>query len=169
MLQLFKVTEYLHSNRICHRDLKPDNVLVCEKMDSPYNKGVDSFAVQIKVIDFNVAVKLSSEDDLIMGSTGLKEWSAPETRQQLYSDCKIDCWSLGCLMFMLCTGKQPFGPHDKIEVSPEFNLLQKLNAYSESGTFSDMVDLIGKLLISDPEKRLSSKEALQHPWMRLST
>ena len=80
MLQLLQVTDYLHTNRICHRDLKPDNVLVTARKDSPGEMGGDSSAVQIKVIDFNVAVQLSNEDDLIMGSTGLREWSAPETR-----------------------------------------------------------------------------------------
>ena len=75
-------------------------------MDSPrkQGRGSSSNAVEIKIIDFNAAVKLEKDDDQIMGSTGLKEWSAPETRTQLYSDLKIDCWTLGCLMFMLCTG-----------------------------------------------------------------
>ena len=60
--------------------------------------------MKVKVIDFNVAVKVDDETSQIQGGTGLKEWSAPETRQKLYSDFKIDCWTLGCVMFLLCTG-----------------------------------------------------------------
>ena len=149
--------------------MKPDNILVTANMDSPRKRGHGANAINVKVIDFNAAVKLKNDEDKIMGSTGLKEWSAPETRKQLYTDTKIDCWTLGCLMFMLCTGHQPFESTDKIEISPKFNLLQKLNAYCESSSFSDLVDFISKLLMSDPEKRLSSSEALQHPWMRPRT
>ena len=64
--------------------------------------------ILIKVIDFNVSVLLDDEDAKITGGTGLKEWSAPETRTQLHTDFNIDCWSLGCIMFLMCTGKQPF-------------------------------------------------------------
>ena len=57
------------------------------------------------MIDFNVAVEWTEEDPRISGGTGLKEWSAPETRNKLHTDSKIDCWTLGCVMYFLCTGK----------------------------------------------------------------
>ena len=60
--------------------------------------------LQVKLIDFNVAVKVE-KDAKITGGTGLKEWSAPETRKQLHNDFKIDCWTLGCVMYFLCTGQ----------------------------------------------------------------
>ena len=74
------------------------------------------------MIDFNVSVKLEDEDDKVRGPTGLKEWSAPETRSQYETDFKIDCWTLGCVMFYICTGEQPFKREDKIEITPEFDL-----------------------------------------------
>ena len=53
---------------VCHRDLKPDNIIVDEYFT-------------LYVIDFNVAVKFSdATQDEIIGGTGLKQWSAPETR-----------------------------------------------------------------------------------------
>ena len=54
MTQLFQAIEYLHRNRICHRDLKPDNILVAQKQP-----------IKIKVIDFNVAVELDDDETLI--------------------------------------------------------------------------------------------------------
>jgi len=50
-----------------HRDLKPDNIMVAP---GPW----------VTVIDFNVAYELKGDSVRIIGSTGLKEWSAPETR-----------------------------------------------------------------------------------------
>ena len=122
-------------------------------------------SVKVKVIDFNVAVKLDDEAQ-ILGGTGLKEWSAPETRLKLHTDYKIDCWTLGCIMIFLCTGNQPFKREDKIKMTPEFGLIDKMSDYREKNSFSDMVDFIGKLLINDPEKRLSAVEALAHPFLR---
>ena len=118
------------------------------------------------MIDFNVAVKLERDDSKIRGSTGLKEWSAPETRHTLYSDLTIDCWTLGCIMFLLCTGAQPFSPTDKIE--PHFNFIHKLTDYCESENFYEMVDFIDKLLVADPKIRLTAREALAHPWLKAS-
>ena len=160
MTQLFEAINYLHRNRICHRDLKPDNILVTQESDATApNK------VKIKLIDFNVSVKLEDENSKVKGPTGLKEWSAPETRLKYETDLKIDCWTLGCVMFFLCTGEQPFERHDKIEITPEFNLKQKLMDYCESNYFNEMVDFISNLLVNDPDARLSSIQALSHPWI----
>ena len=68
-------------------------------------------------------------------------------------------------MFFLCTGEQPFERHDKIEITPEFNLKQKLMDYCESNYFNEMVDFISNLLVNDPDARLSSIQALSHPWI----
>ena len=60
--------------------------------------------ITIKLIDFNVAVEVDPQSPKIKGATGLREWSAPETRKSAYSDFKIDSWTLGCVMYLLCTG-----------------------------------------------------------------
>ena len=49
--------------------------------DFPHKSGSGLNTVHIKVIDFNVAVKLKDDNEMIYGCTGLKEWSAPETRK----------------------------------------------------------------------------------------
>ena len=86
MTQLFETIRYLHSKRVCHRDLKPDNILIrseggeLNKNEQHVPKKSRYQRVCVKVIDFNVAVQLDGEEDKIRGGTGLKEWSAPETR-----------------------------------------------------------------------------------------
>ena len=100
MMQFFVAVSYLHANYICHRDLKPDNLIISD-IEMIADKEI---APKVKVIDFNVAVEVSKTNPRIRGGTGLREWSAPETYRSTYSDFKIDSWTLGCVMYLLCTG-----------------------------------------------------------------
>ena len=124
-------------------------------------------ALQIRVIDFNVAVSITNGTKL-EGATGLKEWSAPETRTQSNHSFVIDCWTLGCIMYLLCTGEQPFRRDERVETRYKFNLLYKLSDYYESETYTSMVDFMSKLMVSDPSKRMTAEEALSHPWLNSS-
>lgn len=69
MRQLTQALAYLLSQGVVHRDLKPDNIMVAT-------------GPVVTIIDFNVSYDLNkeSQDGRVRGSTGLKEWSAPETR-----------------------------------------------------------------------------------------
>lgn len=90
MRQLFQATEYMHRNNICHRDLKPDNIMISYYVDpvntgnlndsSSQASGSEIEPIKIKVIDLNVAFEVTPENPKICFGTGLKEWSAPETR-----------------------------------------------------------------------------------------
>jgi serine/threonine protein kinase len=88
---------------VVHRDLKPDNVMIV----------FDGGAVpQIKLIDFNVAHSFDVESEAseieIKGGTGLKHWSAPETRIQLFYSIASESWSIGCLLYFMIFGVPPF-------------------------------------------------------------
>ena len=63
----------------------------------------------MKVIDLNVAFEVTPDNPRIRFGTGLKEWSAPETRNQQYTDFKIDSWSLGCVLY--CDEKEATNEH----------------------------------------------------------
>lgn len=97
--QLVSAVATLHGLGICHRDIKPDNVMV--KPDASFTCGY-----QLTLIDFNVAKEFSSSN-LIEGATGVKAWSAPETRSELRYDEKCDSFSLGCILAYMLTGAKP--------------------------------------------------------------
>ena len=69
-------------------------------------------------------------------------------------------------MYFLCTGEYPFAANDNVEVK-HINFIHKLMEYSDSKSFSDMADFISKLMVIDPSDRLSTKEALQHRWLKV--
>ena len=118
------------------------------------------------MIDLNVAVEVTPENPRIRFGTGLKEWSAPETRNSQYMDFKIDSWSLGCVMYFISTGTPPFEPEQPIEINEDLFLFPtKLQSYQDSGTFPEMVNFLSNLMVVDPENRMTSLEALRHPWL----
>ena len=76
MLQLLEAVSYCHTLGFVHRDLKPDNVMITQT-DQSQSKFEP---LKVKLIDFNVAVEVDQYTQKIIGATGLREWSAPETR-----------------------------------------------------------------------------------------
>lgn len=170
MKQLCQAAEFMHRHNICHRDLKPDNVMVT-KYRPQHGTPNDSTAVgglfdpiAITVIDLNVAFEVTPENPRIRYGTGLKEWSAPETRGQQFTDFNIDTWTIGCVMYFICTGQPPFRENAPIDVS-QIDFVQALLAYSNSETFPEMTNFLMGLIVADPMDRMTAAEALAHPWL----
>jgi serine/threonine protein kinase len=140
--QLLSAVAHFHQNKVCHRDLKPDNLLI--KSD------------ELRVIDFNVAWDFS-ENPVIHGTTGVEEWSAPETRKLSGYDEKCDLWSVGCLILYMLNGKFTPTPADAVS--------WRISEHISEPDFDKLEDLLSKLLVIDPVARINSEEALCHPWL----
>ena len=88
---------YLHDEaHICHRDIKPDNIIISQ-MDP----------IVIKILDFNVAKQMHPGQRMLT-KTGLEEWSAPEMLNGIPYTEKVDMWSTGCIFYYMLFGKKPF-------------------------------------------------------------
>uniref|UniRef100_K3WBT5 Protein kinase domain-containing protein n=1 Tax=Globisporangium ultimum (strain ATCC 200006 / CBS 805.95 / DAOM BR144) TaxID=431595 RepID=K3WBT5_GLOUD len=97
--QLCQVLEYLHANRIAHRDIKCANIFVSATEKS------------IKLGDFGAFKEIGSVS-LVGGLKGTPHWMAPEViREQQTSEdgwLKADIWSLGCAILEMLTGHSPW-------------------------------------------------------------
>ena len=90
--QLLQAVDFLHTNDVVHRDIKPDNIMLTLE------------PLCLKLIDFNIAQDLSQNPDL-KGTNGVRVWSAPETRSLFNYHRSCDLWSVGCILYFLCTAK----------------------------------------------------------------
>lgn len=96
---------YLHQNRILHRDLKPQNILL--------NEGV------IKICDFGFAKKMSASTNFLRSIKGTPLYIAPEILQSKPYTFKVDVWSLGIILYELAYGKTPFHAHTIQQLQPK--------------------------------------------------
>lgn len=111
----------------------------------------------VTIIDFNVSVDLKQTNGVTSEPTGLKEWSAPETRSHPEYDQQCDMWSCGCLLYFIYKeGDNPF-----IMASPTAQNIEE--ALVDLGKMVDdfekgplLVDLIESLLRLDPAQRLTA-------------
>ena len=152
--QLLSAILVCHSHNIIHRDLKPENILI----DNINNRFLD-----IKVIDFGTA-KIFEHNKTQSKKIGSSYYMAPEVLLQNYNE-KCDLWSVGVILYILLSGRVPFGGTDDDEIftkikKGEYNLVSK--PFDNIST--DAKDLIKKLLDKDTNKRPSADKALKHNW-----
>ena len=155
MKQAFYALVYLHKNNICHRDIKPENFLLYKPNDETH----------IKLIDFGLAKKVEKSELMTMPN-GTPYYIAPEVLKGSYTQ-GCDNWSMGVVMFIMLSGKPPFGGKNNNEILNSvlhgtFNFdHQAWEVISDSAK-----DLIRNLLERSADMRLTAEEAYNHEWIQ---
>ena len=158
--QVFSGLWYLHENKILHRDIKLENIMISDK-EKDNSTGEELFWV--KIIDFGTA-KLFEKNKKEKDVVGSSYYIAPEVLKQNYNE-KCDTWSVGVILYMTLVGRAPFDGKDDEEIINKISTVDynkdepKLIKHSP-----EVRDLVSKLLEKDIDKRYSAKEALEHPW-----
>ena len=154
MYQIFSAINYCHKMNIIHRDLNPENILIVDRNDLGYPR--------IKICDFGTS-KIMEKGLMQNKVVGSLYYIAPEVLKKKYNE-KCDIWSCGVILYILLSQKLPFSIDEEKESDEE--LLNKIliGKYDlESPPFNTISknakDLINKLLINDPQKRISAEEA----------
>ncbi len=93
---------FMHSNKIVHRDIKPQNVFV-------------DFDMNLKIGDFGISKLLDSSVQNCQTSAGTPSYMAPEMVESQDYSFKADIWSLGCVIYEICSLERLFPVKDAQE------------------------------------------------------
>ncbi|KAM9402469.1 mitogen-activated protein kinase 12b isoform 1-T1 [Salvelinus alpinus] len=175
--QMLKGLKYIHSAGIIHRDLKPGNLSVNEDCE-------------LKILDFGLARQTDTE---MTGYVVTRWYRAPEViLNWMHYTQTVDIWSVGCIMAEMLLGKPLFKGNDhldqlkeimKITGTPTADFVTKLQSQDAknyirslpkvpkkdlhflfSKASSDAVCVLERMLLLDPERRVSASEALAMPF-----
>ena len=136
-----------------HRDLKPENILF-----SYTNDNKTDFI--IKIGDFGLAKNLVSTKTVY--NIGDDLFKAPEVEEKKSSN-KCDLYSIGIILYILKTGGHIFGETcDEIKKNKKENNIKK---YTDDDKLND---LIKKLVVIDPHKRMEWKDYFEHPFFKVN-
>uniref|UniRef100_A0A2K6UXE4 Mitogen-activated protein kinase 15 n=1 Tax=Saimiri boliviensis boliviensis TaxID=39432 RepID=A0A2K6UXE4_SAIBB len=184
--QLLRATRFLHSGHIVHRDQKPSNVL----LDANCAVRLCDFGLARPLSD----PPEGPEGRALTEYVATRWYRAPEVLLSSHRyTLGVDMWSLGCILAEMLRGKPLFpgtstlhqleliletipppseedllalGPGCRASVLPARGLRRTLDALLPPDTSPEALDLLRRLLVFAPDKRLSASQALQHPYVR---
>ena len=186
--QILKALKFIHSGGVIHRDLKPANLVV--------NKNCDLKVCDFGLARLNPEMIEGGEPGEMTEYVVTRWYRAPELILTRAYDNSIDMWSVGCIMAELLTQQPLFkgenfvdqlekicnvigtpSPEDMAHITYEKARahlhkmggrpkvpLNSLPGLAEAN--ADAVDLLERILLFNPKKRISAAEALQHPYLR---
>ncbi|XP_071178743.1 serine/threonine-protein kinase 36-like isoform X5 [Mytilus edulis] len=147
--QLVSALYYLHSHRILHRDMKPQNILL--------GKGGI-----IKLCDFGFARAMSFNTLVLTSIKGTPLYMSPELVEEKPYDHTADLWALGCILYELFTGTPPFYTNSIFQL---VSLIIKDPVKWPKNMSSIFKDFLQGLLTKNPRSRLAWPDLLMHPFV----
>ena len=143
----------VHRQRIVHRDIKPDNILMTRDFTP-------------KIADFGISNVLQTDEDKIFDTGGTPLYLAPEViHKEGKVGFKTDVWCAGIVLYLLAYGEPPFKGRDMNMLF--ISIIKKEVEFDHEGAKDEGLQaLIRKMLIKDPEHRISLDGALNDPWFK---
>ncbi|KAF5300590.1 hypothetical protein FQR65_LT19338 [Abscondita terminalis] len=147
--------EYLHYQRIIHRDIKPSNLLL-----------TDSGRVQIA--DLGVCNEFDGSDAYLSSTVGTPAFIPPEAlkegRTGGFSGKAADIWSMGITLYSLVYGRVPFSEENIISLYSRIKN-HPLEFPPSPNISSALKDIISKMLVKDPNQRITLADIKSHHWV----
>ncbi|KAI1415717.1 hypothetical protein F5Y13DRAFT_207373 [Hypoxylon sp. FL1857] len=181
--QLLDALGYLHQNKITHRDVKPDNILI--KSTNP---------LVVKLTDFGLSKMIDTEQTFLKTFCGTLLYCAPEVyseyssyddngrRTQRYGqrhvdreryDHAVDVWSLGGVLFYALTGRPPFPVKNGVTYTELLDHIIKTRVNTtpleQYGVSPEGINFLLRMIHVRPETRASVSELQAHPWLTGAT
>ena len=146
--QIALALKYMHDRKILHRDLKGQNVFLCKDG-------------KVKLGDFGIAKVLDCTAQLCQTQIGTPYYLSPEICEGKKYSSKTDIWSLGCILYELCTLKHPF---DATNMNALLACIIR-GRYAPISTqySSELRGLVAKMLTKDPKARPSINAIVNMP------
>ena len=154
--QLTEGLKYLRDLRISHRDLKPHNLLICNK-------------TTLKISDFGLAKEYSEidiDENLKQTYCGSPMYMSPEILNYNAYDTKSDLWSIGIIIYEMLTGKLPYKVKNLNQLMKLSKSPIKIPTELKIKISPECLDLLIKLLDVNKRTRISWEDYFSHPWLQ---
>ena len=175
MKQIVSGIQYLHNNKILHRDLKSDNILVHFESEED-KKNFNLLKCVVKIIDFGFARYLENDTlaQSVLGSPInmdpqiLMKMRKIDNNQSFGYDQKADIWSLGTICYEILIGTPPFDATSYEELTSK---IQRGN-YKIPNNLQlsvEAVSFLNAMLQYDPKQRLDINQLAKHKFLTLNS
>jgi NIMA (never in mitosis gene a)-related kinase len=148
--QIVSALSYCHSQKVIHRDIKPEHILLTNNY-------------QIKLIDFGLSKQIEKSSQFNKTQVGTIIYMSPEMIKEENYSYHTDIWSLGCLIYELMKLDHPFSDNPlKYLALIQSNTQPQYNTLSFS---SELITLIKQMIVYDPSYRISIEKLEISPFL----
>jgi serine/threonine protein kinase len=157
--QIAEAMKALNAKGIVHRDMKPQNILLCHT-----SRHTSTGDIKLKIADFGFARFLQ---DGVMAATlcGSPMYMAPEVIMSLQYDAKADLWSVGTIVYQCLTGKAPFQAQTPQQLKQFYERNANLQPNIPNGTSPHLKLLLMGMLKRNAKDRIDFDEFFNHPFL----
>ncbi|XP_059142130.1 serine/threonine-protein kinase Nek11-like [Physella acuta] len=148
-IQLVLAVQYMHSRRVLHRDLKTRNIFLHNNL--------------LKIGDFGISRILMNSSDMASTFTGTPYYMSPEVLKHEGYNSKSDVWSVGCILYEICSLEHAFMGQGLMAVM--YKIVEKDPPNLPSKYSPELNEVFKKMVTKDPEKRPSATDVTKFPFI----